>query len=88
MGEEEQSVEEQKILARMKTALRITLDEKAYDRMMNVLLVNQKLFAAASQKVIAFHQRTGKILGEKEIIMILNSLKEPVREQKFSIVRR
>lgn len=85
MGEEE---DKEKLFAQLKVALRRVLDEKAYERMMNVLLVNQNLFAAASQKLLTFYQKTGRTMGEKEVLVVLNALKESPKTGGISIKRK
>lgn len=88
MSEEEGSGQQEKMLAQLKAALRQVLDEKAYTRMMNVMLVNQELFGMASQRIIAVHNKLGRTLTENDVLTILQMLKQGSGTGGISIKRK
>jgi len=77
----------EKIIEQLKSALRRILDERAYTRMMNISLINKELFATGSQKLLMLYQRTGHSLTEKEVLLVLNTLRKPPKSGGISIRR-
>ena len=89
-GGANKELEQQKMLAQLKASLRIVLEDSAYERMMKVFLANQQLFAAGSQKCIMLFQRVQRKITDREVLMILKSLKAGERGSSgsISIVRK
>lgn len=89
-GGANKELEQQKMLAQLKASLRVVLEDSAYERMMNVFLANQQLFAAGSQKCIMLFQRVQRKITDREVLMILKSLKagEQGSSGSISIVRK
>ena len=85
MSDEEKQKE---ALAQLKSALRRTLDENAYERMINVLMVNQNLFANAAQRILAAYQRLGRTITERDVLMILRTLKDEPQRGGITIKRK
>ncbi len=83
MGEEEEGLEaarKKRMEARraeeqIKSSLRMTLDEGAYDRMMNVSHANKELFVTAARHVFAVFKRAGRKLTESELLAVLRAVK-------------
>ena len=84
----EETPDQEKILGQIKSALRQVLDESAYERMMNVMLVNQNLFAATSQKILMYSQRVGRKVTEKEVLILLQTSREAPKSGGISIKRK
>ncbi len=79
----------EKMMGQLKVALRTVLDEKGYQRMMNVLLVNQTLFGTAAQKIMMFAKQSGRIVSEREVLAILSALKNNTEKRgDISIIRK
>ncbi|MBN2478048.1 hypothetical protein JXB01_02040 [Candidatus Micrarchaeota archaeon] len=81
-------LQQEQMLQKIKSILRIALDESAYDRMSNIYAMNKELFSAVSKQVIAVYQRLGRRITEKELIMIINKVKGPSHEGSISIKRK
>ncbi len=60
---------------KVKVALREALSKDAYDRIINVSVVNPDLFLAASKYLLGASQRVGRPLTESELVAILRSIK-------------
>ncbi|MBU0586637.1 hypothetical protein KJ780_03925 [Candidatus Micrarchaeota archaeon] len=76
--------EEEKI----KALLRRVLDDAAYDRIMNVRIVNPQLYMAAAQGCVSVFNRLGRTLGEKELLLILQRMKADEKETKIKFERK
>ena len=97
MGEDEETnvrkkkQTEQKKLAeakqaeeQLKTALRMALENDAYERMMNVKLANQQLFLLAAQNIIPLFKRFERKINDQEVLLLLRKIKEQT-ERKSEI---
>ena len=75
--EEEGRLEEARkasaIDAQIKGLLSRILEQPAYDRLMNVRMSNQELYAKAVNALVQMYKRTGRKITEKELIMILSA---------------
>ncbi|MFA5050414.1 MAG: DNA-binding protein [Candidatus Micrarchaeia archaeon] len=83
-----EEAEEQKIIEQLKIALRQVCEFSAYDRMTNVLMTNPKLFAHASQRIIQYASKTGRKINEREVLVLLSSLREIPKTGQISIKRK
>ena len=88
MADTQKKEDQEKMISQLKSLLRISLNPKSYERMMNVMLVNPKLFANASQKIVSLYQRFGRPLTENEVLMVLKSLRERPKTGGISIKRK
>lgn len=68
----------------LKATLRMALDEAAYERLMNVSVVNKELFLEAARNLLVFYKRAGRKITESELLSLLRALKER-DEKKTSI---
>lgn len=70
------ALEEQiKMEEELKKNVRMYLEDKAYERLMNVKLVNYKLFLLASQYIIQIAPRlNGRKLSDEELVRLLRNL--------------
>ena len=75
-------------LEQIKAALRLALQQDAYQRMMNVLLANQELFNGAVRYVLSLYQKIGRKLTDEEVRMILVRLKGKEKEVEISFKRK
>ncbi len=74
--EEQQLEKQQNVEDNLKRNLRVMLETKAYDRLMNVKLVNYQLFMAASQYIVQqLAPRLQNKLTEDELVSLLKKIK-------------
>lgn len=66
---------------KVKGALRSALSPEAYDRIINVSVVNKELFLGASKYLLGAYQRVGRPLSESEVVAILRSIKAQTEKQ-------
>ncbi|MCC7570416.1 hypothetical protein KO465_03660 [Candidatus Micrarchaeota archaeon] len=72
----DQAEQQMKLEEELKKNIRLLLEENAYDRLMNVKIVNYRLFVLASQYVLQSSQKLGgRKITEKELIDLLKYLK-------------
>jgi len=81
--------EQQKIKENLKIALRQILENEAYERMMNVSFSNEQLYMITAQQLIAIAQRAGRKLTEKEVLYVLNAIKQKTtNEPKITFINK
>ena len=80
-AEAERAAQAEKMEEKLKTALRSVLDEKAYDRLMNVSVVNKQLYAMAAKQILAIAGRVGRKITEEELLMLLRALKAQTEKE-------
>ena len=64
-----------KIEEQLKSALRIALEEDAYERMMNVSYANKELYVNAAQRVLMAFKQARRKVTEDEVLFLIRSLK-------------
>ena len=74
--QESARVEEQ-----LKSALRIALEEDAYERMMNVSYANKELYVNAAQRVLMAFKQARRKITEEEVIFLMRSLKRDTQHE-------
>ncbi len=74
--EAEKAAQERKAKDQLKGALRVALDDAAYDRMMNISVANQDFYFAVARQVVSRYRKTGRSLTEGELLRILRAVKE------------
>jgi DNA-binding TFAR19-related protein (PDSD5 family) len=82
-GEEERLLEAKRMEAQLKAALRLCLAPEAYDRLMNVRLAKPELYAAAARQILAYAKKSGKRLGDSEVLALLRMMRGGERETKI-----
>ena len=86
---QQQTEERKKTEEQLKTTLRVVLEDGAYQRLMNVKLVNSQLFLTASQHLVALFKRFGRKLNDAEVLLVLRKLKEgEEKETKITFNRK
>ncbi len=60
----------------LRSVLRNALEESAYERLMNVAIVNKELYANTAKQLLMAHQRINRKITEKELLMVLKRLNE------------
>ena len=75
LEEYEKMQESAKIEEQLKSALRIALEEDAYERMMNVSYVNKELYVNAAQRVLMAFKQAQRKITEDEVLFLIRSLK-------------
>ena len=88
MGEEDieeikrKKLEEQKKMIeaanageQLKAALRVALEEGAYERLMNISYANKEFYLNVAQRALMLYKQAGRKLTEEEIIFLIRSLK-------------
>ena len=84
MEQYQQELEEKKKEEKVKGLLRMTLSTEAYERLMNVRIVNPQLYAMASNQIFNLYQKAGRKLNEKELLSLLKALKGQQKETKIT----
>jgi len=80
----------QEMEAQIKSLLQNALDQKAYERAMNVRLANPELYSQLVQ-LIAYLYRQGQIRGkvsEEQLVQLLNKLRGGGREPTITVKRK
>jgi DNA-binding TFAR19-related protein (PDSD5 family) len=67
----------------LKSALRVVLDDAAYERMMNISYANKELYVNAAQRLLMAFKGTGRKITEDEVLFLIRSLKGE-RETKIT----
>lgn len=76
LDEQKKAAQAKKAEGQIKATLRIALDEKAYDRIMNVRIVNEELFLATAQNIISVFNRVKRKITENELLYVLGAIKQ------------
>ncbi|MFA6530724.1 MAG: DNA-binding protein [Candidatus Micrarchaeia archaeon] len=84
LAEKQKEAEEKKAEEQIKTMLRTVLDEKGFDRMMNVKLSNSELFMATAQNLLGAFQKLRRKITDEEVLFVLKSIKQ--RTQRESTI--
>lgn len=84
----QQEQQESEKLEQVKMALRVALNNDAYERMMNVMLANPELFQGAVQYIFALYQRVGRKLTDGEVRRVLLRLKGEEKEPEISFKKK
>ena len=71
-----EKLEAKKAQEQLKATLRMALDNAAYERMMNVSVVNNELFLMAAKNSLMLYKRAGRPLTEDEVVTLLRAIKE------------
>ena len=80
--EEARKAEEQ-----LKAMLRQVVDQKAYERLMNVSMANKELYLIASKQLIALYNRVGRKLSDDEVLKVLRMLKASTERETRIVFR-
>lgn len=73
--------EQKTIEEKLKSALRIALDEAAYERLMNVAHANNEVFGIAAQHVLTAYQQARRKITDEELLYILRAIQQKVRRE-------
>ena len=76
VSKHQKMLEAKKAEERLKSTLRLVLEDTAYDRIMNVKLANNQLFLMAAQNLLAIYKRIGRRINDTELLTVLLRLKE------------
>lgn len=74
--EMQKQAEAKKIEEQLKTALRMALEERAYDRLINIAAVNKELYLIAAKQLVVAFKRMGRKITEDELMTLLRAIKE------------
>ncbi len=80
-------MEARKAQEQLKTTLRSALEENAYNRLMNVSLVNEEIYLTAAQNIIMAFKRVRRKITEKELLSVLNAINEQ-KETKITFHKK
>jgi DNA-binding TFAR19-related protein (PDSD5 family) len=69
-------LEARKAEEQLKSALRMALDEQAYERLMNVSMANKELYLAAAKNLLTAYQRARRRLTDAEVLAFLRAIRE------------
>ena len=76
LEEQKKLMDASKAEEQLKSALRIALEEPAYERLMNVSYANKEFYLNVAQRALMLCKQAGRKLTEKEIIFLIRSLKK------------
>ena len=82
--------QQMKMEEEIKKNVRMYLEDKAYERLMNVKIVNYKLFIVASQYILQIAQKlNGRLITDDELVRILQGLNaKPGGSGEIKIIRK
>lgn len=80
-AEAEKGLEAKKAEEQLKTILRKILEEKAYDRMMNVAVANRQLYTIAAKQVLTIAGKIRRKITEEELLTLLRALKAQTEKE-------
>ena len=75
-SEQKKMAEARKVEEQLKAALRVALENEAYDRIINVKIANTQLFLVAAQNVLSLYKRLGRKINDNELLFMLHKIKE------------
>lgn len=81
LEEQKKMMEAAKAEEQLKAALRIALEESAYERLMNVSYANKELYINVAQRALVVFRQAGRKLTEEEIIVLIRSLKRQTEHE-------
>ena len=82
---EVQKAQEQKL----KAAMRMALDNEAYERMMNVSLSSKEMYLVAAKNVLMLYKRMGRKISEGELLSLLRAIKgQTEKETKITFHKK
>lgn len=67
-----------------KAMLRVALEDGAYERLMNVRIANRQLYTSAAGNILRLYSKSGRRLGERELIALLRAIKGKEHETKIT----
>ncbi len=73
--QQEKMMEAARAEEQLKAALRIALEEAAYERLMNISYANKEFYINVARRAIMVFRQTGRKLTEEEIVSLIRSLK-------------
>ena len=80
-------MEKQTLEKELLNKLRTVVDEKGFERLMNIKAVNEQRFQNVANYLIMLAQRIGRPLTEKEVIKLLENISRR-KEGKIRFVRK
>ena len=75
LEEHRKLLEAAKAEEQLKAALRVALEEAAYERLMNISYANKEFYLNVAQRALMVYKQAGRKLTEEEIIFLIRSLK-------------
>lgn len=82
---EVQKAQEQKL----KAAMRMALDEEAYERLMNVSISNKEMYLVAAKNLLMLYKRMGRKINEGELLSLLRAIKgQTEKETKITFHKK
>ena len=79
--EQKRAVEARKAEEQLKAALRVALENDAYERITNVKIANAQLFLVAAQNILSLYKQIGRKINDKELLFMLHKIKEQNEKQ-------
>ncbi|NYZ77715.1 hypothetical protein H0O02_05385 [Candidatus Micrarchaeota archaeon] len=79
--EQKKRMDAAKAEEQLKAALRIALDEAAYERMMNVSYANKEFYLAVAQRALAAFRQVRRKITDGEIVFLIQSLKSKTEHE-------
>lgn len=79
--EQKKMLEAAKMEEQLKAALRLALDEPAYERLANISYANKEFYMNVAQRAIMAYRKAGRKLSEEEVIFLIRSLKNQDRRE-------
>ncbi|MBI2079943.1 hypothetical protein HYT84_04195 [Candidatus Micrarchaeota archaeon] len=76
LTEQHKLAEAKKAEEQLKAALRTSLSEGGYNRLMNVKIANTQLFLTAAQHLLRIFQKVQRRITDAEVLMVLKSIKQ------------
>ena len=81
IDEQKKMLEAAKMEEQLKAALRIALDEPAYERLANISYANKEFYMNVAQRAIMVYRKAGRKLSEEEVIFLIRNLKNQERRE-------
>ena len=81
LNEQKKLAEAAKAEEQLRAALRIALDETAYDRLMNISYANKEFYLMVAQRILAIFREVKRKINEDELLYIISSLKNMTEKQ-------
>lgn len=74
---------------KLKAALRMALEEDAYERLMNVAIANKEVYLIAAKNLLMFFKKMERKINENEVLSLLRAIKsQRENETKITIQKK
>lgn len=79
--EQKRYMEAAKAEEQLKAALRVALEDPAYNRMMNISYANKEFYVALAQHLLMVFKQVRRKVSEEEVLFVIRSIKNKTEHE-------